>query len=100
MHAHALNILEPYIQETSHVLDVGSGTGILVAMFSQLAPRGVSVGIEHVEQLVHSSRDNLARDQSLQGHTGVQVVLGDGRLGYPDKAPYLLTFTTNLPFQI
>jgi protein-L-isoaspartate(D-aspartate) O-methyltransferase len=47
----------------ARVLDVGSGSGILVALFSRLVgPEGRVVGIEHVQELVDWSRENVEKD--------------------------------------
>jgi protein-L-isoaspartate(D-aspartate) O-methyltransferase len=67
-------------------LDVGSGSGYLVAVLHHLvSPGGKVVGIEHIPQLVDESIGNLKKDglgRALE--TGeVVMVSGDGRLGYP-----------------
>src|SRR3989442_848078 len=42
------------------------------------------VSIERIPRLAERGRSNLART----GYAGVTVVVGDGSLGYPEKAPY------------
>lgn len=90
MHAHAAEYLLPYLKPGCKVLDVGSGSGYLVAIFHHLvSPEndtmagGKVVGIDHVPQLVEWSISNLKRDglsQALED-SKVEVVCGDGRLG-------------------
>jgi protein-L-isoaspartate(D-aspartate) O-methyltransferase len=71
-------------------LDVGCGSGYLVACMAQMVgPSGLVVGIDHLAELVDMSRQNIERgnpDVLKDGWT--KLVLGDGRKGWPDDAPY------------
>jgi len=74
----------------SRVLEIGCGTGWLLAMMARLCaePRNVT-GIEIVPELVARAKANLSR----VGLSGVQVVLGDGNaisaeLGGRDRVIY------------
>lgn len=67
---------------TERVLDVGSGSGYQAALLGRLAREVVSV--EVVPELVEMARANL----ELAGIVNVEVVRGDGSLGYPTRAPY------------
>lgn len=89
MHAHAAEYLLPYLKPGSKVLDVGSGSGYLTAIFHRLvSPEndnsgGKVVGIDHVPQLVEWSVSNLKRDglgQALDDGK-IEMICGDGRLG-------------------
>lgn len=97
MHAHAAEHLLPYLKPGSKVLDVGSGSGYLAAIFHRLvSPDGVPslgskvVGIDHVPQLVDWSVSNLRRDGL--GHAledgQIEMISGDGRSGHPSGGPY------------
>ena len=68
------------------VLEVGSGSGYHAATIAEIVgPRGHVYTLEMVEDLVRFARDNLER----AGYGDrVTLVLGDGSLGYPDRAPY------------
>ena len=87
MHAHAVENLLPFLHPGAHVLDVGSGSGYLVALFNQLVSdektAGKVVGIEHIPQLVDWSISNLRMD----GQGGaldegrIMMITGDGRKG-------------------
>jgi protein-L-isoaspartate(D-aspartate) O-methyltransferase len=64
------------------VLDVGTGSGYQAAVLAELALEVVT--IERVPELVERARAALVE----AGYTDVDVRLGDGSLGVPDKAPY------------
>jgi protein-L-isoaspartate(D-aspartate) O-methyltransferase len=65
------------------VLEVGAGCGYASAVLGALAARVVA--IELIPALAHIARENLRRT----GRDGnIEIVEGDGRLGYPALAPY------------
>jgi protein-L-isoaspartate(D-aspartate) O-methyltransferase len=64
------------------VLDVGTGSGYQAAVLAELADEVVT--IERVPELVNTAREAL----QLAGYTNVEVRLGDGSLGVPDRAPF------------
>ncbi|XP_064421134.1 l-isoaspartyl protein carboxyl methyltransferase, like isoform X1 [Latimeria chalumnae] len=90
MHAHALELLKDHLYKGAKALDVGSGSGYLTACFTRLVgTNGKVVGIEHIKQLVYESIQNVKSDDPNLISTGrVKLIVGDGRLGYPDDAPY------------
>ncbi|XP_077179001.1 protein-L-isoaspartate(D-aspartate) O-methyltransferase-like isoform X2 [Paroedura picta] len=89
-HAHALELLKDQLVEGAKALDVGSGSGYLTACFARMmGPTGKAVGIEHIEQLVHESMRNVREDDPTLLSSGrVKLLVGDGRKGYPEEAPY------------
>ncbi|KAL0969634.1 hypothetical protein UPYG_G00230100 [Umbra pygmaea] len=90
MHAHALEVLSDKLTDGASALDVGSGSGYLTACFARMiGPTGTVVGIEHIDELVETSVRNVqADDPELLSSGRLKLVVGDGRLGYPDGAPY------------
>lgn len=90
MHGYALNSIEPYLQPGMKALDIGSGSGYLVAcMMNMVGPTGKVVGVEHIKELVESSTRNVKKSHPEWIENGqVELVEGDGRLGYPNEAPY------------
>ncbi|KAF3925364.1 hypothetical protein ABW20_dc0110120 [Dactylellina cionopaga] len=81
-----------YLKPGASILDVGSGSGYLVAVMAHMVqPGGRIVGIEHIQELVDLSLTNLRKDPThskwLEDGT-ITIIKGDGRLGYPLKAPY------------
>ena len=70
------------VQPTHRVLEVGTGSGYQAAVLSRLARDVVSV--ERYRTLADAARQRL----SLLGYDNVEVVVGDGLAGVPERAPY------------
>lgn len=70
------------LQGDELVLDVGTGSGYQAAVLDELAAHVISV--ERIPELVEVARLNLA----AAGHRSVEVLLGDGSLGVPARAPF------------
>jgi protein-L-isoaspartate(D-aspartate) O-methyltransferase len=64
------------------VLEIGTGSGYQAAVLSELAQEVIT--IERVESLGNAARKRLAE----LGYGNVEVIVGDGTLGWPDGAPY------------
>src|SRR5664280_1042229 len=64
------------------VLEVGTGSGYQAAVLSRLAREVVS--IERYRTLADQARERL----HALGYDNVEVVVGDGFAGVPEKAPY------------
>jgi protein-L-isoaspartate(D-aspartate) O-methyltransferase len=64
------------------VLDVGTGSGYQAAVLTELAREVVS--IERIPELAERARANLR----AAGYGDVKIVIGDGTLGVPDRAPF------------
>lgn len=64
------------------VLDVGTGSGYQAALLAELAADVVT--IERVPELAERARVALAE----AGYERVEVLLGDGSLGVPERAPF------------
>ncbi|XP_065291107.1 protein-L-isoaspartate(D-aspartate) O-methyltransferase isoform X20 [Dermacentor albipictus] len=90
MHAQALESLKDHLKEGARALDVGSGSGYLTAcMGLMVGETGLAVGIDHIPELVNESIANIERDQpELLKSKRVKMLVGDGREGYPENAPY------------
>jgi protein-L-isoaspartate(D-aspartate) O-methyltransferase len=70
------------LEGPEHVLDVGTGSGYQAAVLAELAAEVVT--IERLPELADSARGALAE----AGYEGVEVRVGDGSLGVPDRAPF------------
>jgi len=90
MHAHCLEILLPVLKNGSSVLDVGCGSGYFTTCLARMiAPNGRVVGVDHIPELVEFSRCNISKDDPNLLSSGlIELVVGDGRKGFPPKAPY------------
>jgi protein-L-isoaspartate(D-aspartate) O-methyltransferase len=78
----ALMIQAAGIKGGDTVLEVGAGSGYAAAIMSRIAAR--VIGIERQHDLIGLARERLRR----LGYDNVEIVEGDGTLGWPDAAPY------------
>jgi protein-L-isoaspartate(D-aspartate) O-methyltransferase len=101
---HGQTISQPYIvakmtelarPEPQHrALEIGTGSGYQAAVLAKLVREVFT--IEIVEPL---GREAAARLKRL-GHANVEVRIGDGYAGWPEKAPFDLIIVTAAPEQI
>jgi protein-L-isoaspartate(D-aspartate) O-methyltransferase len=70
------------LQPQHRVLEIGTGSGYQAAILSRLAREVISV--ERYRTLANAARIRLA----TLGYNNVEVLLGDGVVGVPDKAPF------------
>jgi protein-L-isoaspartate(D-aspartate) O-methyltransferase len=70
------------LEGSERVLDVGTGSGYQAAVLAELAAEVVT--IERIPDLAETARATLAE----AGYTNVEVRVGDGSLGVPDRAPF------------
>ena len=68
---------------TERVLDVGTGSGYAAAVLDELAASVVSI-----ERIREPRRARARARSTLTGHARVEVRVGDGSLGAPDRAPF------------
>ncbi|RLI10201.1 protein-L-isoaspartate O-methyltransferase [Candidatus Bathyarchaeota archaeon] len=73
------------LKRGDRVLEIGAGSGYGAALAWELVgPEGLVVAIEINPTTYRFAETNLRRT----GYDDVLLVLGDGSLGYPEKAPY------------
>ncbi|MFZ0069600.1 MAG: protein-L-isoaspartate(D-aspartate) O-methyltransferase [Pseudolabrys sp.] len=70
------------IESHHRVLEVGTGSGYQAAVLSHLAREVVSV--ERYRTLAEEARGRL----KALGYENIEIVVGDGFAGVPDRAPY------------
>jgi protein-L-isoaspartate(D-aspartate) O-methyltransferase len=89
---HGQTISQPYmvavivealaVRPGLRVLDVGAGSGYQAAVLAELGAEVVA--IERIPELAEQARANLVS----AGYERVEVVVGDGTLGWPEREPY------------
>jgi protein-L-isoaspartate(D-aspartate) O-methyltransferase len=89
---HDQTISQPFVVATicallrlhgsERVLDVGTGSGYQAAVLAELAAEVVT--IERIPELAEQARTTL----SDVGYGNVEVTVGDGSLGVPERAPF------------
>lgn len=91
-HAQVLGLLEPHLQLGMTAVDVGCGSGILVAAMAHLVgPTGFVMGVDIVPELVEFSKENLQRslgNEAADKQTKVIVSAGKKDLGLPEDGRY------------
>ncbi len=71
------------VKKGQKVLEVGAGSGYQAALLSEIVgPKGKVITIERIHSLAEKARRNL------KDYKNVEVVEGDGTLGFPKAAPY------------
>lgn len=81
----ALQLEQLGVQPGDRVLEIGAGSGYNAALLGRLAgPAGHVTAVDVDADIVEQARDRLAE----AGVRNVEVVLGDGALGYPPEAPF------------
>ena len=90
LHSYCLEALKDHLIEGSTVLDVGFGSGYLTAAMSKMMnDKGTVIGIEHIKELYDFGLNNICKHHNyLIDSQKIILVLGDGRLGYKNRAPY------------
>ncbi|PIK55848.1 putative protein-L-isoaspartate(D-aspartate) O-methyltransferase [Apostichopus japonicus] len=83
-----LGIVKESLDRGQYMLDVGSGSGYLTAcMAVMVGETGKVVGIDHIPELVRGATENIRRSNP-ELMDRIKMVVGDGRQGYQEGAPY------------
>jgi protein-L-isoaspartate(D-aspartate) O-methyltransferase len=87
IHILMLELCSDWLENATAILDVGSGSGHLTALFAQLAPNASVTGIEWFQQLVDQSQDNIdSLSEDLKNK--MTFLRGNGLDGCTKNAPY------------
>jgi protein-L-isoaspartate(D-aspartate) O-methyltransferase len=70
------------VRPGERILDIGSGSGYQAAVLAELGADVIT--IERIPRLAEQARMNL----DAAGYGAVEVVVGDGTLGLPNRAPF------------
>ncbi|RLN62657.1 hypothetical protein BBJ29_001013 [Phytophthora kernoviae] len=91
-HAQVLGLLEPHLQPGMTAVDVGCGSGILVAAMAHLVgPLGFVTGVDIVPELVEFSKENLQRNlgkEAADKQTQIIISAGKKDMGFPAAGQY------------
>lgn len=89
---HGQTVSQPYmvawmlqaarLKAGDRVLEIGTGSGYQTALLARLARRVFSV--ERIPELLASARERLRK----LGVTNIQLLAGDGSIGWPECAPF------------
>lgn len=89
------------------MLEVGSGSGYLIACMAFLVGEtGKAVALDHIPELIYASRKSVQQTpaQKLVDSGSFSFVVGDGRAGAPEYAPYdvvvLLEYSSRLTLPV
>eukprot|EP00271_Cylindrocystis_brebissonii_P019113 TRINITY_DN567_c0_g1_i1.p1 TRINITY_DN567_c0_g1~~TRINITY_DN567_c0_g1_i1.p1 ORF type:complete len:264 (-),score=49.82 TRINITY_DN567_c0_g1_i1:852-1643(-) len=91
MHGYCLSLLEEHLQPGMKVLDVGSGSGYLTAVMAlMVGESGRAIGVEHIPELVERAKRSVQQGPAahLMEKGQLSFHATDGRLGYPEEAPF------------
>ncbi len=84
-HIHAFTLSELELKEGDKVLEIGAGSGILLAYIREIVgDKGKVVGIEINKETFEFGKENLKKAD----YKDVILIHGDGSEGYPKYAPY------------
>ncbi len=78
--AFMLNLLEA--QEGQKILEIGSGSGYVLALLAEMNKTGKIYGVELLKELAVRSINHLTNKKN------VQVIIRDGSQGLPEFVPY------------
>lgn len=73
---------EAKIKEGEKVLEVGAGSGYLLALLHKLG--AIPFGVERISELAERSQKNLKR----AGINEIPIKVGDGTLGWKEESPF------------
>jgi len=90
LHAYSLGEYKNHFKINGKVLNIGSGSGIMLPMFLKMMNNtGTVVGVEHVKEIYQNSKKALEKNYKKYLENGqIKLVLGDGRKGYNSSERY------------
>jgi protein-L-isoaspartate(D-aspartate) O-methyltransferase len=89
---HGQTISQPYtiafmltlldVKDNMRILEIGSGSGYVLALLSHLNPNGKIFGIERIKWLAEESKARLKE------YKNIKVICGQGEKGLKEKGPF------------
>ncbi|PNQ05428.1 protein-L-isoaspartate carboxylmethyltransferase [Mesotoga sp. SC_NapDC3] len=77
-------IEELKLNEDNKVLDLGTGTGFCACLLGKMLTKGSVVSVETARTVASIASENVRRYRL----SNVRIVIGDGRYGFKEEAPY------------
>jgi protein-L-isoaspartate(D-aspartate) O-methyltransferase len=78
--AFMLDLLE--LKDGQKILEVGSGSGYVLALISQISKNGKIFGVERIKELAENSR------KKLEKYKNIKIIHGSGFRGLKEEAPF------------
>ncbi len=72
------------VREEQKILEIGAGSGYQAAVLAEIVKKGEIITVERIPEVAEFARENLKK----AGYKNVDVIVGDGTLGYTEEAPY------------
>lgn len=89
-HMVAIMADELALEQGTDVLEIGTGRGYHAAVTAEIVGEEHVYSVEYSDELAEEAREQLAR----VGYDDVSVRTGDGRVGWPEHAPYDAAYFT------
>ncbi|MBN2253321.1 MAG: methyltransferase domain-containing protein [Kosmotogaceae bacterium] len=83
-------IEELKLDEDNKVLDLGTGTGFCACLLGKMLTMGSVVSVETARTVASIASENMRRYRL----SNVRIVIGDGRYGFKEEAPYDAVIST------
>ncbi len=91
IHVLALEACEKWFGNATAILDVGSGSGHVTALFAKLAPNAQVTGVEYFQELVERSQKRVD-DHFPDLKSRITLLNGNGLKGCEERAPYNIIY--------
>lgn len=88
MHIWALELSKDLFNDAENILDVGTGSGYMAAIFAELCPRAKVTGIDCFDLLTNNAEKTCLTHLSKDLNERLFFVTGNGEQGYLNGAPY------------
>lgn len=88
MHVWPLELCQDLLANAENILDVGTGTGYMAAIFAQLCPKARVTGIDCFDLLIVNAKRTCSLHLENDLNQRLCFVSGNGELGYLQNAPY------------
>lgn len=88
MHVIMLELGKEKFPSATSILDLGSGSGYLAAIMANLSPHAKVYGVECLQELVEQSNHTIKKNVPQDLLDQIEIVQGDGEIGFLKGAPY------------